>query len=92
MMPTLNSKNLASAAPESGCTRRPASRPGVIPCLIASMLIAVPLPAFAEKGDLPSAFNSLPNPSAVRFLTRDALAAAPGDHGRFSLHDRMKVK
>ena len=69
MMPTLNSKNLASAAPESGCTRRPASRPGVIPCLIASMLIAVPLPAFAEKGDLPSAFNSLPNPSAVRFLT-----------------------
>lgn len=94
MMPTLNPKNLVSGASEIRRTSRPASRPGIIPCLIASVLIAVPLPAFADKGDLPSAFDSIPNPNAmnIRFLTRDALAAAAGDNGRFSLHDRMKVK
>tara|TARA_R100001244_G_scaffold39766_1_gene35647 strand:- start:25523 stop:26137 length:615 start_codon:yes stop_codon:yes gene_type:complete len=50
MMSTSNPKYLASAVREDRCRRRPASRPRIGSLLVASILVAVPMPAFAQSG------------------------------------------
>lgn len=49
-MSTSSFNNQATAVPHARHGHRPASRPGVMNCLVATILIAVPIPAFAESG------------------------------------------
>ena len=49
-MSTSSLKYQASALPEDRHGHGPSPRPGMVACLVASILIAVPLPVFAESG------------------------------------------